>query len=146
MSAKILLVYYSQTGRTARIAQLIARAADCDIERIEAVIPFTGDRECTQKRLDEDPFPAINRLTRDIRQYGTVILGMPVWNNGIPGPMITFIDMTDWRGITVHPFFTSGGIFINIYGMLKDKCKGASVKAPLYLIYDGSGNLTDIRE
>lgn len=146
MNNRILLVYYSQTGRTARIAQLIVRAIDCDIERIESVIPFNGEKKFTQRMFTDDSSSQIRRLNHDIRKYGTVILGMPVWNNGIPSPMITFIDATDWKGITIHPFFTTGGIFINVYDRLKNKCKGASVKSPLYLIYDNSGNLSDIME
>lgn len=122
MCAKVLLVYYSKTGRTAKIARLIACAAKCDTEKI------------------------IHEFDHDITSYGTVILGMPVWSNGIPGPMGTFIDATDWRGITIHPFFTCGGIFRDVFTELKNKCKGAAFTAPLYLIYNSCGELTDVIE
>lgn len=125
---KNLLVYYSKSGRTSRIARLISCAAECDTARIE------------------DATTSIHELDHDITEYGSVILGMPVWDNGIPGPMGTVIDTADWRGITIHPFFTCGGIFRDVFTVLKDKCKGAAFTAPLYLIFNSSGELTDIRE
>lgn len=144
--SNILLVYYSLTGHTEKIAKLIARVIDCDIEKIEPVIPYTGGLTDIRRRISADPSPAIHELSHNITKYGTVILGMPVWNNNIPGPMSTFISRVDWRGVKIHPFFATGGIFINVYSCIKDKCKGAAVTAPLFLIYNNSGQLSEIKE
>ena len=149
MNSDILLVYYSLTSKTHEIARLIRRAEGCDMDRIEvyeeyADIPFG----LKQRLLHEgDSYrPKIRELSHDIREYGTVILGMPVWNNDIPAPMLTFIESVDWRGIRVLPFFSSGGAFMNIYSSLKQRCKGASLADPLYLIYDDCGNFLKIIE
>lgn len=108
--------------------------------------PYYGYLQDIRQQLKKDPSPAIHKLTHDISRYGTVILGMPVWNNNIPAPMVSFIERVDWRGIKIHPFFATGGIFVSIYSNLKDKCKGAAVTAPLYLIYNNSGQLSGIKE
>lgn len=143
---RILLVYYSQTGRTSRIARLICAATGCDTERLEPLTPFSGSQSDIRKQITSNPHIPIRELVHDINQYGTVILGMPVWDNDIPPPMLSFINTTDWNGIKIHPFFTTGGVYVNVYSSLKDKCRGASISAPLFLIFDNDGVLADVKE
>ena len=142
----ILLVYYSLTGHTEYVAKLIARAVGCEIERIEPLIPYKHSKELIRRRLRIEPKPEIRILTHDITHYGTIILGMPVWDNDLPGPVITFLEKVDWRGIRVHPFFATGGVYISVYARLKARCKGAAFTAPLYLIYDSDNELVGIKE
>lgn len=143
MDSGILLVYFSQTGKTREIANLISRVTGCDVERIRPVIPYTGTAAAIRQQLlsqGNSINPKIEPPVHDITSYGTVILGMPVWENDIPAPVRTYIGDIDWRGIRVHPYFSSGGMFQGIYHSLCSSLKGAAVTDPLYLIYDDCGN------
>ena len=143
------MVYFSLTGRTARIARLIEKYISCDTEQIITVTPYPGNTVLVHRivrKLGPRHRPAIRKLRHDIKRYGTVIIGMPVWNNGIPNPVMTFLESVDWRGVRVHPFFTSGGLYVNAYSQLQDTCKGAGITDPLYVIFDNDGELVQIKE
>lgn len=136
-------MYFSQTGKTEEIANLIARVIECDVEKIRPVTPYTGSRASIRKQIivsKNRPNPFIEKPVHDITRYGTVVLGMPVWENDIPAPVRTYIENIDWRGIRVHPFFSSGGMYQGIFYRLKEELKGAAITDPLYLIYNDSGN------
>ena len=149
MSSKILLVYFSNTGRTKQIANLIRRVTDCDEEEIIPEEPYPKDPYALKDRIHrEGPLyrPHIKTLTHDIKEYGTVIIGTPVWNNSLPPPVLTFLEGNDWRGVKVYPFFSSGGIYVSVLSNLKEKCKGAGIADPLYLIYDDNGEFLRLVE
>jgi NAD(P)H-dependent FMN reductase len=118
------------------------------MEQIQPVSPYRGDYYAIRERirLENGNPPEIGRFNHDIDQYGILIIGTPVWDNSLPGPVISFLDDHDWNGIKIHPFFSVGGIYLNAYSTLKDKCKGAGISDPLYVIYDLNGNLIRIRE
>ncbi|MCR5592272.1 MAG: hypothetical protein K6F79_00805 [Saccharofermentans sp.] len=142
VSPKILLVYFSHTGRTCEVAHFISQAIDCDIEQIRPVKQYTDDLFLLKDQIrtcSHDVLPPIHKPEHDITQYGTVILGTPVWNNSVPPPVMSYIRTVDWRGIRIHPFMSCGGIYMFAYNKLINVCKGASFGAPLFLIYDING-------
>ncbi len=143
MNADILLVYFSHTGKTHEVARFIAQAIECDLEEIKPVYEYTKDPVLLKNQINQsehDPLPLIHRPQHDITNYGTVILGTPVWNNSIPPPVMTYIKNVNWKGIRIHPFMSCGGFYMFAYNKLTDICKGASFGAPLFLIYDLDGN------
>ena len=149
MNSGILLIYFSHTGRAKKIAALMSRAVDCETDEIVPVTPYPDDKAALRRLIlmqGVSSRPKIRKLKHDLSRYGTVILGTPVWENGLPPPVMTFLESYDWRGIKLYPFFTSGGIYMNAYSIIKDKCKGAGIADPLYLIYDDKGNLLDLKE
>ena len=149
MNPKILLVYYSHTGRTAEIARLISHTIGCDEEQLIPDSPITHNIYELRRRILSRGIKTpskIKPMTHDITQYGAVILGMPVWENNIPAPMRSFLTATDWRGIKIHPFFSTGGIYVSAYYKLCSICKGAAVADPLYLVYDLNGRFLRMRE
>ena len=60
---KMLVVYYSQTSNTQKVATEIATRLDADLQEIVPVEPYEGDFEATinrgKKELDEGIFPEI---------------------------------------------------------------------------------------
>ena len=55
-----------------------------------------------------------------------------------------FFPLVFFNGIYIS--VEDGGAFMNIYSSLKQRCKGASLADPLYLIYDDCGNFLKIIE
>ncbi len=149
MSSRILLVYFTHTGMTGQIAKLIRRVTDCDEEQIIPQVPYPEDVFKTIKQVRHDgPLyrPVINEFTHDVKKYGTVIIGTPVWTDGLPPPVLTFLEANDWRGVKIFPFFSTGGVYIDVYPALQRKCEGAAIATPLYLVYDLNGRFLDLRE
>ncbi len=90
---KILVVFFSRSGRTRRVAEMIARQAGADLE---AIAPrqgyggffgfFRAGSQAVRRRT-----PAINRLQKNVTAYDLVVLGTPIWAGHISSPLRTAI-------------------------------------------------------
>lgn len=110
----ILVAYFSATGNTERIAELAADILGADIYEITPAEPYTEqDLEYyTGGRADieqSDPSvrPAIEGSVGNMENYGTVLLGYPIWHAQAPRIVSTFLESYDFSGKTVIPFCTS---------------------------------------
>ena len=90
---KILVIFYSRTGFTRKIAEEIVKACNCDIEEIQDIRSRKGFFgfirsifEARKKKL-----PAIKEMITDPTQYDLVILGTPVWAKNISTPLRTYV-------------------------------------------------------
>jgi flavodoxin len=109
---KALVVYYSLTGKTKLVAQVIAEALDAMLLEIKETKPrkpgplvyLIGGYAATMNRGS-----VINPIDVDITQYETIFIGSPVWASR-PAPAVnSFIYRTNFEGRSIIPFFTMGG-------------------------------------
>jgi len=109
---KALVVYYSLTGKTKLVSQVIAEALDAMLLEIKETKPrkpglltyLTGGFAAVTNRGSE-----INPIDVDIKQNETIFIGSPVWASR-PTPAInSFIYKTNFEGRSIIPFFTMGG-------------------------------------
>jgi len=108
---KSLVVYYSLTGKTRLVSQVIAEALNAKLVEIEEKrpipIPFvylSGGFAALTNRGRE-----INPVDVDLKQYETIFIGSPTWGSR-PAPAInSFIYQTNFEGRSVIPFFTMAG-------------------------------------
>jgi len=107
-----LVVYYSLTGKTKLVSQVIAEALDAMLLEIKETKPrkpglfvyLIGGLAATINRGSE-----INPIDVDLKQYETIFIGSPIWNSR-PAPAInSFIYKTNFEGRSIIPFFTMGG-------------------------------------
>lgn len=107
---KTLVIYYSLTGNTQKIAQAIANALEADINRIEDRRSRTGllgmVRTVYQVLFSR---PAKIRIPyTDPYQYDLLILGAPVWIMKLAPPMRSYILKEKPRCKQVAFFSTEG--------------------------------------
>lgn len=113
---KVLVVYYSQTGNTEKVAQVIAQSLNADVEVILPVVPYDGDFGQTiergKKELEEGNFPEIGPLSLNPQDYDVIFLGYPVWFGTYAPPVETYLRSVDLSGKKIVPFctFGSGGL------------------------------------
>ncbi len=109
---KSLVVYYSLTGKTKLVAQVIAEALNATLLEIKETKPrklgplvyLTGGFAAITNRGSR-----INPIDVDLEEYETIFIGSPNWGSR-PAPAInSFIYKTDFAGRSVIPFFTMGG-------------------------------------
>jgi len=109
---KPLVVYYSLTGKTKLVAQVIAEALNATLVEITETKPrklgplvyLIGGFAATMNRGSK-----INPIDVDLKQYETIFIGSPNWNSR-PAPAInSFIYQTNFEGRSIIPFFTMGG-------------------------------------
>lgn len=111
----ILVVYFSATGNTEGVAEILAQSLGADLWEIEAADPYTEEDldyytggRADQEQEDENCRPGIAETIGDFSQYDTVFLGHPIWHGIAPRIIQTFLESYDFSGKEVHTFSTSG--------------------------------------
>lgn len=111
-SDRVLVVYFSETGNTQKLAQEIYEQVGGDFRRIEPVKPYPTGQELydyTKEERDEDARPEFKDLNIDIDDYDYIFVGYPMWWYTLPMMMYTFFDTYDFSGKTIIPFNTHEG-------------------------------------
>ena len=142
--AKVLVVYFSYSGNTERVARIIAEKSGGNLVEIVPEIPYTAadvtyndssSRSQTERRTDARPkISAATYSAIDLSEYSAVFIGYPIWNGIEPMIIRTFIEHYDGlRGATVYTFSTSassGGSAA--FNSVKSRCPAANVKENLH--------------
>lgn len=109
---KTLVVYYSRTGHTDRLAREIAVRCQADIERIsDDQIDRTGLRGYLQSgwQAFSGATPAIRAATLNPGHYELVVIGTPIWNWHLAAPVRTYTTRHAGEFKRVAFFCTEGG-------------------------------------
>lgn len=137
---KKLIVYYSYTNNTKKIAEQIQKAIGADICKIETVKPYTGDYnsvvEQGKQEIDGGFKPAIKSLSVNLADYNTIILGTPVWWYTYAPAVATFLSEYDLSGKTIIPFATNGGWIGHTLKDIERECKNAIVTNAIDIRFD----------
>lgn len=113
-TGKTLIVYFSQTGNTEGLANLIHEMSGADIFRLERKTPYSSSSNgpvLYGEALDELRAEAVPELKAypDIDQYDTILLGYCNWWSSIPASVRSFLLHDDFSGKTIVPFCSMGG-------------------------------------
>ena len=116
-TGKTLVIYYSASGNTARVAKDIAEAAGADLFEIVPTEVYTSedlnwtnpDSRVSREHDDESlrDVPLTTTEVPDWDSYDTVFIGYPIWWGIAAWPVDTFVKNNDFTGKTVIPFATS---------------------------------------
>lgn len=116
-SAKTLVVYYSASGNTRRVAQAIAQAANADVFEIVPTEAYTSDdlnwrngSSRVSREHDDESLRNVPLTTTEVSDwdsYDTVFIGYPIWWGIAAWPVDGFAKANDFTGKTVIPFATS---------------------------------------
>ena len=114
---KKLVAYFSASGTTRRVAEMIAEAAGADLYEITPETPYTNaDLNWMDKKsrssiemTDKKIRPAITGEDAKIADYDEIILGFPIWWYVAPTIVNTFLEAYDFTGKKITLFATSGG-------------------------------------
>lgn len=115
--SKKLVAYFSASGITRKVAEMIAEAADCDIYEITPKVAYTkADLNWMDKKSrssvemnDKKIRPELADNTIDISGYDEIILGFPIWWYVAPTIINTFLEAYDFAEKKIVLFATSGG-------------------------------------
>ena len=111
-ASKSLVVYYSQTGATKKLAEIFQKAKNADVFEIAMVTPYPSTYDSTIAAVgaqrESKQWPALVNAKADIAKYDTVYLGYPIMFGSFAPPVYTFLDSNDLSGKVVVPFCTYG--------------------------------------
>lgn len=111
---KTLLVYYSYTGNTKIIADMIKEKLDCDVAQLKPKTPFLEEDyqaivDKYQSNESSKECVEIENIDVDLSNYDKVIIGTPVWWYTITPVLREFLKNNDLRSKEVYAFATNAG-------------------------------------
>ena len=116
---KTLVVYFSATGNTERVAEMIAEATGGDLFKLEPADPYTDedldyndDNSRTSREYADESLRNVELVAatvEDFSAYKNIFVGYPIWWAEPAWPVNSFVELNDFTGKTVIPFCTSGG-------------------------------------
>ena len=115
---KTLVVYYSATGRTERVAKVIAKERQADIMKLvpnpaytEADLDTHDKNSRTTRERDDTSLREKIQLQKAVpdnwASYDTVFIGYPIWWAIAAWPVDAFVKANDFTGKNVVTFATA---------------------------------------
>jgi flavodoxin len=108
---KTLVIYYSRTGNTKYVAEMLAKELAADLEELtdkqdrKGIIGWLrAGRDATKGRSTD-----ISDLTKDLKQYQTILIGQPVWAWTMVPAIRALLTKHDLATKNVALFCTMGG-------------------------------------
>lgn len=108
---KALLIFYSRTGTTRKVAQAIHSIIKCEVEEVkdlknrEGMMGYLkGGRDAMQRKPTK-----ISTATKDPAKYDITIIGTPVWANNMAPAIRTYLFKNSEEFNKVAFFSTMGG-------------------------------------
>lgn len=133
---KKLVAFFSASGTTKKVAEMIAAEAGADLYEITPKELYTrADLDWMNKKSrssiemsDKKMRPEIVDTPVDISAYDEIILGFPIWWYVAPTIVNTFLEAHDFSGKKIVLFATSGGSgFGNTVSELQPSAPGAVI-------------------
>lgn len=134
-SGKTLIIYYSYSGTTKRVAEHLQQLTNGELYELTLKEPYTGSSNDVSDRVfaerDDKKMPELSGKLPDISKYDRILIGTPVWNDSMSNPVAGYLEQTDFDGKIVAPFWT----YITNQGSTKkdfeNRIKNGNVKAGL---------------
>ena len=114
---KKLVAYFSASGTTRKVAEMIADYARADLFEIIPKIPYTKEdldwmnkKSRSSVEMNDKKFrPEVLDADIDIDAYDEIILGFPIWWYVAPTIVNTFLEKYNFSDKRIILFATSGG-------------------------------------
>jgi flavodoxin len=112
-SDKVLIVYYSQSGKNKQIVEhLNDQIQNSEIKQIKTTEQYSFGSLMIMHILRE----GLEIEPVNIDEFDTVIICTPIWLQMLALPTKVFIEESNFKGKEVYVFITCGGF----YGSLRD--------------------------
>ncbi|EHI99187.1 hypothetical protein CDLVIII_2575 [Clostridium sp. DL-VIII] len=111
--AKSLIVYFSHSGNTEVIANIINDKVKGDLFKIDTVevypTSYSEVVEVAKKEKESNSRPKVTTKVENMSYYNVIYIGFPNWWSTMPMSVFTFLESYDFTDKTVIPFCTHGG-------------------------------------
>jgi len=108
---RILIVYYSRTQTTKKVAEILAEKLGADIEEIKDTVDRAGvkgywisGKDATLRKLT-----VLEKSEKNPSDYDLVIIGTPIWSWNMSVPVRTYVTENKSNFPEVAFFCTMGG-------------------------------------
>lgn len=144
ITMKTLVVYYSRTGTTDKVAKQIASQTDADIFELATKLKFPTDMSATsdlsKEQYQTNKFPELIEFP-NIAEYDRVLIGSPIWNGQLSTPIVSYLKQQVFTTQTVAGFCTSMGSVGDSEQQFSQLAQSDKIKTGLFL---DSGVVSDV--
>jgi flavodoxin len=142
----ILIVYFSRSGNTRKIADLIHQEVGGTIHEIQPEVPYPSSYDAVvdqaEKEIQAGYKPALQSTLDQIESFDTIFVGSPNWWNTIAPPVATFLSEYDFSGKTIVPFCTHGGGGLGRIGKdIAKLCPQSTILSSFEIYGSGTGKV-----
>ena len=110
---KTLVVYYSYSGITRRLAEDIALITDGELRELKAKKPYSFSYHTAVKEVREEIekgyCPPLAQGAEPVEDAERIFIGSPNWLHTFAPPVLSFLRTVDLSGKTIIPFCSHGG-------------------------------------
>ena len=128
MLLKVLIIVFSRTGTTSRVANIIKEETGSDIFNITSLVDYSGIggywKGCYHQIAGT--IPDIKEIP-SIDDYDLIYVGGPTWIFKPAGPILKLLEKLDFNHKKVIPFFTCGGNFGHSFEKFAELAKNADI-------------------
>ena len=155
--SKTLVVYYSATGRTERVAKVIAKERQADIVKLvpspdytEADLDYNNTTSRVSREHDDDALREKIQLEKAVpdnwSSYDTILIGYPIWWGIAAWPVDVFVKANDFTGKHVVTFATAYSSSLGNSGKLLSEMAGGKGQWQDGICFTGSLSEDKVRE
>ena len=111
--SKVLVVYFSRSGNTEKLANMISSETKADLYKIETSQNYPAKYEdltdFAKEEKEQNARPKLKGKKVKIDNYDIIFVGYPIWWGDMPMVLYSFFDSYDFAEKDVVPFCTHGG-------------------------------------
>ena len=138
-----LVVYYSYSGITRRLAEDIALITDGELRELKLQKPYSFSYNTAVKEVREEIekgyCPHLTEGAEAIENAEMIFIGSPNWLKTFAPPVLSFLRTVDLSEKTIIPFCThGGGGFGRMIEDYKKECGNSTIKDGIALKGDYS--------
>ena len=131
-SSKMLIIYFTRTGNTEKIANYINKVTNIEIFKIEPKTAYPSNYDETlsiaRNEQSSNSRPEINNPLTDVSKYDIILLGYPLWYSHLPNIVMTQLELLNLNNKIIYPFNTHGSSGIgSSVNDIKNIVSGATV-------------------
>ena len=138
---KPLVIYYSFTGNSQKIAEYAKQKLNADILKLEPKIPFSTDYDAVVKEWQNNDIKRdveITPVNLDLTKYNKIVLITCVWWYGISPVMKKFLKEYDLSNKDIIVAASNAGWIGHSFKDYETLLPNSNIKAKLDLVF-GSG-------
>ena len=136
---KVLIIYYSLSGRTRAVAERLQSKTSAELYEIQTVktypSSYPGVYEEPKRELEENDLPDLKSTPPDMSSYDLILVGAPVWWYTVPTPLMKFLQDADFAGKRVASFCTYDSTLGQYHPHFVQQAKNADVREGISLSY-----------
>lgn len=135
---KVLVIYYSFTGNSKKVAEYVKDKLNADILELEPTVPFSSDYDEVVAEWQNNDIKRdvdIKPIDTDLSQYKKIVLITSTWWYGITPVMKKFLKTYDLSGKDIIVAGSNAGWIGHCFKDYETLLPNANIKGELDLVF-----------